>query len=487
MTGKGFRHGADTALSGSPNLHRESRWVIFPIVRPWHLRCHQLHPRFSMKNLLSDSVIRADYTDNSRRCLSLPEVYEAMLADRIIGFPALRSHQRHAWHAFLAQLAVIALVRSGRDKPPARAAEWQNLIRALTPEFRNDEPWRLVVEDSSKPAFMQCPAPNGLVKYKKEVRAPDDLDLLVTSKNHDMKSSIGIASGIDDWIFALINCQTMNGYSGLGNHGIARMSGGFGSRPLHRTCPGGGRHGCVSCARYSYHAGVSMILLGPGSMVSHDALRLMARHGTALAAVGVDGVRLYTAPPLMSGRSGLARIQARCWSDPEKRLMIVRRMYAWRLGEVLPNRDISALRGIEGARMRETYRLVARTVGIDWNGRRYDRMNPARADLPNQALNHASSAVEAAAAIAVCATATIPQLGFIHEEASQAFVLDISDLFRDTVLIPSAFRAAKHVVERNLSDIERVTRREVGSTLSKQRIIPKMIQKIKNLFDNSGY
>ncbi len=233
--------------------------------------------------------------------------------------------------------------------------------------------------------------------------------------------------------------------------------------------------------------GVSMILLGPGSMVSHDALRLMARHGTALVAVGVDGVRLYTAPPLMSGRSGLARIQARCWADPEKRLMIVRRMYAWRLGEVLPNRDISALRGIEGARMRETYRLVARTVGIDWNGRRYDRMNPARADLPNQALNHASSAVEAAAAIAVCATATIPQLGFIHEEASQAFVLDISDLFRDTVLIPSAFRAAKHVVERNLSDIERVTRREVGSTLSKQRIIPKMIQKIKNLFDNSGY
>ncbi len=196
-----------------------------------------------MKNLLSDSVIRADYTDNSRRWLSLPEVYEAMLADRIIGFPALRSHQRHAWHAFLAQLAVIALVRSGRDKPPARAAEWQNLIRALTPEFRNDEPWRLVVEDSSKPAFMQCPAPNGLVKYKREVRAPDDLDLLVTSKNHDMKSSIGIASGIDDWIFALINCQTMNGYSGLGNHGIARMSGGFGSRPCIGLAPAAGGMG----------------------------------------------------------------------------------------------------------------------------------------------------------------------------------------------------------------------------------------------------
>ena len=136
--------------------------------------------------------------------------------------------------------------------------------------------------------------------------------------------------------------------------------------------------------------------------------------------------------------------------------------------------------------MRETYRLVARTVGIEWHGRRYDRANPAGADFPNQALNHASSAVEAAAAIAVSATATIPQLGFIHEEASQAFVLDISDLFRDTVLIPAAFRAAKWASERRLADIERVTRREVGKTLSKQQTIPKMIQKIKDLFDNSG-
>lgn len=237
--------------------------------------------------------------------------------------------------------------------------------------------------------------------------------------------------------------------------------------------------------RYSIpFQGVSIILLGPGSTVSHDALRLLARHGTALAAVGVDGVRLYTAPPLMSGRSGLARAQARQWTDEEKRLAIARRMYAWRLGEVLPHRDIAALRGIEGARMRETYRLVAQTVGIEWRGRRYDRANPGKADLANQALNHASSAVEAAAAIAVAATATVPQLGFIHEESSQSFVLDISDLFRDTVLIPAAFRAAKRVTEQRFRDIERETRREVGSTLSSQGTIPKMIKKIKELFED---
>ena len=84
--------------------------------------------------------------------------------------------------------------------------------------------------------------------------------------------------------------------------------------------------------------GVSMILLGPGSTVSHDALRLLARHGTALAAVGEDGVRCYTAPPLIADRSGLARRQARAWADKDVRLHVARRMYAWRMGEVLPHR-----------------------------------------------------------------------------------------------------------------------------------------------------
>ena len=105
---------------------------------------------------------------------------------------------------------------------------------------------------------------------------------------------------------------------------------------------------------------LSMILLGPGSTVSHDALRLMARHGTALVAVGEDGVRCYTAPPLMPDTSDVARRQMRAWADPAGgRITIARKMYALRLGEVLPQQDISALRGVEGARMRQTYRLVA--------------------------------------------------------------------------------------------------------------------------------
>ncbi len=229
---------------------------------------------------------------------------------------------------------------------------------------------------------------------------------------------------------------------------------------------------------------LSMILLGPGSTVNHDALRLMARHGTALVAVGEDGVRCYTAPPLMPDSSEIARRQMRAWGDASgSRITIARRMYAIRLGELVPHTEIDILRGIEGARMRQTYKNLAQRYGIPWKGRRYDRKKPLSADIPNQAINHASVAVTSAAVIAVMAVGAIPQLGFIHEHSGDAFALDIADLFRDTVLLPAAFQSAKAVMENPKLDIERQTRKSTGEMLRSQRVISKMIDHIKKLFE----
>ena len=229
---------------------------------------------------------------------------------------------------------------------------------------------------------------------------------------------------------------------------------------------------------------LSMILLGPGSTVSHDALRLMARHGTALVAVGEDGVRCYTAPPLMPDTSEIARRQMRAWGDPGgSRITIARRMYAARLGELFPHQDIDVLRGMEGARMRQTYKNLAQQYGIQWRGRRYDRKKPLAADIPNQAINHASVAVTSAAVIAVMAVGAIPQLGFIHEHSGDAFALDIADLFRDTVLLPAAFKSAKAVMADPNLDIERHTRKTTGEMLRTQRVVSKMIDRIKKLFE----
>lgn len=226
------------------------------------------------------------------------------------------------------------------------------------------------------------------------------------------------------------------------------------------------------------HQAVSMILLGPGSSVTHDALRLLARHGTLLAAVGQDGVRTYTAPPLMPDRSDVARRQAELWGQPRRRISVARHMYALRLGEVLPHRDLDTLRGIEGSRVKTMYRLMADKHGIEWKGRRFDRADPEAADLPNQAINHAATAVQAAAAIAVQAVAALPPLGFIHEDSGQSFVLDVADLFRDTVTLQVAFTAVRQA-EKSGETIDRLVRREAARVFRKQQVIGAMIDRIK--------
>jgi len=231
---------------------------------------------------------------------------------------------------------------------------------------------------------------------------------------------------------------------------------------------------------------VSVIFLEPGATVSHDALRLLARHGTGLVAVGEEGVRFYASMPFGQDASVLARQQVRLWADPDQRLHVARRMYAWRLGEVLPSAELSVLRGIEGARVKTLYRTLARQFGIRWAGRRYDRNDPEATDRVNQALNHASSAVRAAAMIAVAATATIPQLGFIHEDSGTAFCLDLADLYRESVCLPAAFRAVKQFESNPSEPLERHARRAAGRALREEQVIPAMIDRIKLLFDDRG-
>ena len=226
---------------------------------------------------------------------------------------------------------------------------------------------------------------------------------------------------------------------------------------------------------------VSCILLGPGSTVSHDAMRLLSRHGTGLLCVGEDGVRLYASMPFGPDASAIARRQALLWADPRAREAVARKMYAWRLGEIVPQADIAVLRGIEGARVKETYRRLAEQFGIRWKGRRYDRSDPDAADLPNQAINHAATAVEAAAMIAVSAVGALPQLGFIHEDSGISFVLDIADLFREKVTVPGAFAAVAAVTKRPGEPLERMVRRSVGRLLRSEKVIPAMIDRVKEL------
>lgn len=227
------------------------------------------------------------------------------------------------------------------------------------------------------------------------------------------------------------------------------------------------------------HQAISIVLLGPGSSVTHDALRLLARHGCALAAIGEGAVRFYTAPPLMPDASALARAQVERWTDPKQRMEVARAMYSLRFGEIVRTRDIEVLRGQEGARIKRAYAVAAERYGISWRGRHYDRDRPGAGDLANQAINHAASAMTAAACVAVASTGAIPQLGFVHEESGQSFVLDIADLYRHDVLLEIAFGAAKEAARGE--SVERLVRRRAALLFRQRQVIPTMIDRIKAL------
>lgn len=131
--------------------------------------------------------------------------------------------------------------------------------------------------------------------------------------------------------------------------------------------------------------------------------------------------------------------------------------------------------------MKETYRRLAEEYRLPWRGRRYDRSNPEEDDAVNQAINHAATAVYAAAGVAVAVAGTIPQLGFIHEDSGRAFALDIADLFRDSITLPAAFAAVKK--SGGEADLERLVRQSAGGSIRREKVVPAMIDSIKELFD----
>jgi len=272
-------------------------------------------------------------------------------------------------------------------------------------------------------------------------------------------------------------------------HGLLWLTRGrlaVGDGVLQFTCAGSEE---LAAGDYTIpYQGVSIILLGPGSTLTHDVLRLLGRHGTLLAAVGSGGTKFYTAPPMGQGDSDMARRHAMLWSDETSRLDVARRMYAFRFGRVLPHRDISVLRGIEGGRIKELYSVEAERHGIPWKGRRYDRNNPSATDVPNQAVNHAATFVESAADVAVAAVGAIPPLGFVHEQSSNAFTLDIADLYRADLTIPLAFQIARRVLDDPTLSIERELRYEAARQFRRRKLIPGMIDRVKDLLhvDDSG-
>ncbi len=192
-----------------------------------------------MYDLLREPLVRVSLADGRTERLSLPDLLVALGHDRIAAFPALRPHQRQAWHAFLVQLAALAMHRGSLASPPSEAPAWVDALRALAPDHDDDAPWSLVGAPD-RPALLQAPVAGADPPEWKTIATPDRLDMLVTAKNHDLKQALMARAEPDDWLFALVSLQTCAGFGGRSQYGISRMNGGYGSRAAIAVLPPGG-------------------------------------------------------------------------------------------------------------------------------------------------------------------------------------------------------------------------------------------------------
>jgi CRISPR-associated protein Cas1 len=219
--------------------------------------------------------------------------------------------------------------------------------------------------------------------------------------------------------------------------------------------------------------GVVCLMLEPGTRVSHAACALAARAGTLLVWIGEAGVRLYSAGQPGGARADRLLYQAKLALDDELRLKVVRKMYSLRFGEEPPQRrSVDQLRGIEGARVRETYKRIAGKYGVDWKARNYDVDDWGQGDIANRCLSSATACLYGVTEAAVLAAGYAPAIGFIHTGKPLSFVYDVADVYKFETVVPLAFRIAARSPVNAEQQVRLACRDSFRETRLLERIIP---------------
>ena len=236
--------------------------------------------------------------------------------------------------------------------------------------------------------------------------------------------------------------------------------------------------------------GLGCLMLEPGARISHAAVTLAARVGCLLVWVGEAGVRLYSAGQPGGARADRLLYQASLALTPETRLKVVRKMYEMRFGEAAPQRrSVEQLRGIEGARVRRLYQVLAQQHGVKWKRRQYDPGDWAAADIPNRCLSQATACLYGLSEAAVLAAGYAPAIGFLHTGKPQSFVYDVADVYKFDTVVPVAMHVAGHAqrgVRPYVVDPVREVRRGCRDIFRRKAILQKLIPGIEEMLGAGG-
>lgn len=230
-------------------------------------------------------------------------------------------------------------------------------------------------------------------------------------------------------------------------------------------------------------ASLALLMLGPGTVITHAAIKALADNNCTVAWVGDEGLRFYAAG--MGGTRGSSRLlrQALLVSVPRLRLAVVMRMYRKRFpGGLDDNLTLPQVRGMEGIRVREAYAAASKSSSVPWSGRNYKRGEWTAADPVNRALSTGNACLYGLVQAAILSAGYSPALGFIHTGKQLSFVYDVADLYKIDLVVPTAFEVAKWQSPSVEAQMRAACRRKFQETRLMQRILPD----VADLMDLAG-
>ncbi len=227
-------------------------------------------------------------------------------------------------------------------------------------------------------------------------------------------------------------------------------------------------------------ASLTMLMLGPGTNITHAAVMTLADNGCLVIWCGEKGVRFYASGMGETRHANLLLKQAALCSHTPSRLTVVRRMYQLRFAEKLDESlSLQQIRGKEGVRVREAYARYSEVTGVPWTGRSYKRRSWNEADPINRALSCANSCLYGVCHAAIVSLGLSPGLGFIHTGKQLSFVYDIADLYKVDITVPAAFQVSAEAV----GNLERRVRQHCRDRFHESRLLDRIVKDIQHILD----
>lgn len=187
-------------------------------------------------------------------------------------------------------------------------------------------------------------------------------------------------------------------------------------------------------------ATIMTLLLGPGTSVTHEAVKILASLNTAVCWVGEDSLMFYAVGETPTADTRNLQKQLSLAFNQENSLEIARKMFLYRFPEAkVKNKSLQELMVMEGGRVRSLYETLAQKYLVMWQGRSYKPGKFELSDMTNKLITACNTALYALVTSILNALGLSPKIGFVHSGSPLPFVYDIADLYKAELVFDLAF------------------------------------------------